>query len=64
MNFIDAGYYNNGKYVEDLTYFSFDKLSEKEKGVILSAEYGLKTTPPNEKEILENEHGDNNQSAA
>lgn len=40
MTYIDAGFYNNGKYVEDLTYFSFNQLTEKEKQEILNNEYG------------------------
>lgn len=36
---IDAGYINNkGEYIEDLMYFSFDGLTEKEKKQILDEE--------------------------
>lgn len=39
MTIVDTGYYSNGKYVEDLTYFSFGELTEKEKQEILKNEY-------------------------
>lgn len=39
MTYIDAGFYNNGKYVEELTYFSFDQLTEQKKKEILNNEY-------------------------
>ena len=41
----DAGYINdNGKYVEELTYFFFDELTEKEKQEILKNEYEQSNT--------------------
>lgn len=40
MTYIDEGYYSNGEYIEELTYFSFDQLTEKEKQEILNNEYG------------------------
>lgn len=39
MTIVEAGYYSTGKYVEHLTYFYFDELSEKEKREILKNEY-------------------------
>ena len=36
---VDAGYYNGKEYVEELTYFFFDELTEKEKQEILKDEY-------------------------